>query len=146
MAETKTQQMNPATVKVGDALPPLVTAPITRHTLALYCGASGDHNPMHVDIDFAHRAGMEDVFAHGMLSNAYLAHLLTNWAPQPWLRSLKVRFVAITHVGDIVHCNGKILAVQAGADSVEVRVALSAANQEGQVKIQGEAVFVAPKH
>ena len=23
--------------------------PITRHKLALYCGASGDHNPIHVD-------------------------------------------------------------------------------------------------
>ncbi len=26
---------------------------ITRTTLALYAGASGDHKPMHIDIDFA---------------------------------------------------------------------------------------------
>ena len=31
--------------------------PITRHRLALYCGASGDHNPIHVDLDFAKQAG-----------------------------------------------------------------------------------------
>ena len=30
---------------------------ITRTTLALYAGASGDHNPMHIDIDFAKKAG-----------------------------------------------------------------------------------------
>ena len=28
---------------------------------------SGDHNPIHVDIDFAKTAGFPDVFAHGML-------------------------------------------------------------------------------
>ena len=27
-------------------------APITRTMLALYAGASGDHNPIHIDIDF----------------------------------------------------------------------------------------------
>ena len=40
---------------------------ITRTTLALYAGASGDHNPMHIDIDFAKKAGFPDVFAQGML-------------------------------------------------------------------------------
>ena len=33
-------------VKAGDALPAFTTEPLTRHTLALYCGASGDHNPI----------------------------------------------------------------------------------------------------
>jgi acyl dehydratase len=56
--------------------------PVSRLGLALYCGASGDHNPIHVDIDFAKAAGMPDVFAHGMLSMAWLGRLLTNWVPQ----------------------------------------------------------------
>ncbi len=42
--------------------------PVDRTTLALFAGASGDHNPIHIDIDFARRAGMPDVFAHGMLA------------------------------------------------------------------------------
>ena len=62
-----------ASVTVGALLPPLELAPITRLDLALYAGASGDHNPVHVDIDFARAAGLDDVFAHGMLSMAYLA-------------------------------------------------------------------------
>jgi acyl dehydratase len=129
---------------VGDTLPVLVAEPITRTTLALYCGASGDHNPIHVDIDFARRAGMDDVFAHGMLSTAYLARLLTGWAPQSWLRSLQVRFVAITRIGDAVHCSGEVVAIERGDDGIRLRVALSAANQAGQIKIQGEAIFAAP--
>ena len=75
-------------IKVGDELPDHESAPISRHTLALYCGASGDHNPMHVDIDFAKKFGMPDVFAHGMLSMAYLAQLLTQWVPQQNIRAL----------------------------------------------------------
>ena len=85
---------------IGSALPPFVAPPLTRLTLALYAGASGDHNPIHVDLDFARRAGMPDVFAHGMLSMAYLGRLLTNWVPQQAIREFSVRFAAITQVGD----------------------------------------------
>ncbi|MGD9549587.1 MAG: MaoC/PaaZ C-terminal domain-containing protein, partial [Burkholderiaceae bacterium] len=55
-------------LQVGDEMPVLELPPITRTTLALFAGASGDHNPIHIDIDFARKAGMPDVFAHGMLS------------------------------------------------------------------------------
>ena len=76
-------------IEVGTALSPLQAEPISRLTLALYCGASGDHNPIHVDVDFARAAGRDDVFAHGMLPMAYLARLITNWAPQRAMRGLK---------------------------------------------------------
>ena len=53
-------------VREGETLPGVVTGPITRHTLALYAGASGDYNPLHTDLDYARNAGVPDVFAHGM--------------------------------------------------------------------------------
>ena len=40
-------------LKVGDEIPALTIPPLTRYTLTLYFGASGGHNPIHVDIDFA---------------------------------------------------------------------------------------------
>ena len=73
-------------IQVGTAIPELVMPPISRYTLALYAGASGDHNPIHIDSDFAKKAGMPDVFAHGMLSMAYLGRMLTNWQPQAQVR------------------------------------------------------------
>src|ERR1700741_3163852 len=69
-------------VSVGSELPPPQVDPISRLTLALFAGASGDHNPMHVDLDAAKSVGLPDVFAHGMLLMAYLGRLLTNWVPQ----------------------------------------------------------------
>ncbi|WP_241383939.1 MaoC/PaaZ C-terminal domain-containing protein [Rhodococcus sp. CH91] len=71
---------------------------VTRTTLALFAGASGDHNPIHIDIDSARASGMDDVFAHGMLSMAYLGRLLTDRFPQSSIRELSTRFTAITPV------------------------------------------------
>ena len=124
-------------IEVGSELPPLSAEPISRLTLALYCGASGDHNPIHVDIDFARSAGMDDVFAHGMLPMAYLARQLTGWVPQRRLKRLQARFVSITHVGDRLHCRATVVEKLAGN---EVRLALTVADQSGIQKITGEAV------
>ena len=129
------------TAQVGAGFGPLTSAPITRHTLALYCGASGDHNPIHVDIDFAQRAGMPDVFAHGMLSMAYLARLLTDWVPQQQLRSYGVRFAAITHLGDAVTCSGKVVEKFEQDGEQCIRVELTTINQHGDIKLKGDAVI-----
>jgi acyl dehydratase len=79
---------------------------VDRTTLALFAGASGDHNPIHIDLDFARRAGMPDVFAQGMLGMAWLGRLLTRWVPQARLRRFDVRFQGITHLGHVITCRG----------------------------------------
>lgn len=137
-----TRRLHDATA--GDALPGFTAGPISRHALALYCGASGDHNPIHVDVDVARAAGMDDVFAHGMLSAAYLARLLTNWAPQSALREFAVRFVAITHVGDAVHCTGEVVERFEAQGETRLRVALHARSQAGELRLSGVAVLAAP--
>jgi acyl dehydratase len=125
------------TVQDGDALPAFESEPISRLTLALYCGASGDHNPIHVDLDFARSAGQDDVFAHGMLGMAYLGRVLTAWVPQSAIRSFGTRFVAITHVGDRMTCRGT---AAEKLDGRRVRIELTASAQSGVVKLTGEAV------
>ena len=128
------------TLQPGDALPALELPPISRLALALYCGASGDHNPIHVDSDFAKSAGMPDVFAHGMLSAAWLARVLTNWVPQSAIRSLDVRFAAITHVGERITCTAKIAETFELEGQRCVKLQLATANQDGLTKLTGEAL------
>ena len=127
-------------LKAGDQLPSFTTPPVSRLTLALYCGASGDHNPMHVDIDYAKAGGSPDVFAHGMLSMGYLGRLLTNWVPQTRIRGYGVRFVAITQVGEAITCSGTVTEVFEEAGERRARLALQTVNQHGQVKLTGDAV------
>ena len=128
-------------LKAGDALPAFTTPPVTRLALALYCGASGDHNPMHVDIDYARAGGSPDVFAHGMLSMGYLGRLLTNWVPQQRIRAYGVRFVAITQVGEAITCSGTVTELFEVNGERRARLALQTTNQHGQVKLTGDAVI-----
>jgi acyl dehydratase len=131
-------------LQVGDTLPGFQTEPLSRLALALYCGASGDHNPIHVDIDFARAAGQPDVFAHGMLSMAYLGRLLTRWVPQQSLRQFGVRFVALTHVGDRVGCRGTVVEKFESDGERRVRLELSTVDADGRVKLSGDAVVALP--
>jgi acyl dehydratase len=126
-------------VQVGDVLPAFETPPVSRLTLALYCGASGDHNPIHVDTDFAASAGLPDVFAHGMLSMAWLARLLTNWVPQAALREMSVRFAAITQVGECISCQGQVAEKFERDGQRLVRLTVRTVNRQDQIKLMGDA-------
>ena len=127
-------------IQIGDELPALQLAPVNRTTLALFAGASGDHNPIHIDTDFARKAGMPDVFAQGMLGMAWLGRLLTQWAPQSQLRRFDVRFQGITHLGHAVRCTGRVVEKLEHNGERCVRVEVQSANQYGQVRIAGEAL------
>ena len=127
-------------IQPGDALPPLTLPPVDRTTLALYAGASNDHNPIHIDIDYAKRAGLPDVFAHGMLSMAYLAQVLTRSFDQRAIRSYGVRFVSITPVKATVTCTGKVTEIFEADGERRARLALTATIDGGVVTLQGDAV------
>ena len=125
----------------------IVTLPIdaiTRTQLALYAGASGDHNPIHIDIDFARAAGMPDVFAHGMLGMAFLGRLLTSMVGPECIRSYSVRFVSLIHVGDRLICSATVTRCELAEGVASVALELSAANQAGDVKIVGTAELTMP--
>ena len=124
----------------GDEIPSLKIPPVSRHTLALYCGASGDHNPIHVDIDYAKSAGLDDVIAHGMLSVGYLARMLTEWVPQSAIRSISNRFTAMTNIGDSIYCTGKVVEKFKKGNEKLVRLEMQACTPEAQTII-AEAVI-----
>lgn len=129
-----------AAVNVGDTLPELQLPAINRTTLALFAGASGDHNQIHIDTDYARKAGMVDVFAHGMLSMAYLGRLLTQWVDQRQLRSFGVRFTGITHLGHKITCSGKVVERFEAEGEQRVKLEIETRNQYGETRIVGDAV------
>lgn len=130
-----------AAVQIGDELPALQLPPVDRTTLALFAGASGDHNAIHIDTDVARRAGIPDVFAQGMLGMAWLARVITGWVPQSQLRRFDARFQGITHLGNAIHCSGRVVEKLELDGEHCVRVELQSTNQFGQPKIVGEALI-----
>ncbi|WP_067105202.1 MaoC/PaaZ C-terminal domain-containing protein [Sphingopyxis granuli] len=125
---------------VGTILPELVRGPIDRTTLALFAGASHDHVRLHIDSDYAHDAGMGDVFAHGMLSMAYLAQALRSWAPQDRIRRWNVRFTAITPLYATVRCTGEVLEEIEMDGERALRIAIAAFIDDGTQTLAGEAL------
>jgi acyl dehydratase len=131
-------------VQVGEILKPHEQGPISRTTLALFAGASGDHNPIHIDIDFAKKAGMTDVFAHGMLSMAYLAQFILKSIPLIRLRVWNVRFVSITEVNSIVQCTGHVTELLERNGESCARLAIEARMKDGAKTLLGEAIVALP--
>ncbi|MBC7942487.1 MAG: MaoC family dehydratase N-terminal domain-containing protein [Chitinophagaceae bacterium] len=129
-----------ASIRVGDRLPAVQLPPVDRTMLALFAGASGDHNPIHIDTDFARRSGMPDVFAQGMLGMAWLGRLVTQWVPQSRIRKYDARFAGITHLGNAMTCGGEVIELLDFEGEACARVAVTSANQYGQNKIVGEVI------
>lgn len=129
-----------AALSPGQVLPGLGFGPITRTTLALYAGASGDHNPAHIDIDFAKAAGLPDVFAHGMLSFGVLARAVTDLVGAGRLREFGARFVSITQVHDCIDCRVTVGEAFDEDGERRLRLLVSAVTAGGRETLLGDAV------
>ena len=129
-----------ADVSVGDTIPGLDKAAIDRVQLALYAGASGDHNAIHLDDDKAKSGGLDGVIAHGMLSMAFLGELVGNWVPQSQIREFGGRFASIVKPGDVVACSGAISAKDEVDGENRVELEITAETGDGNRAIVGKAV------
>lgn len=84
MSETPSESATPqlADIAVGDQLPS-ASYPIQRLNLVMYAGASGDFNWIHWNERVAKAVGLPNVIAHGMLTMAEAARLVTDWVVDP---------------------------------------------------------------
>ena len=92
-----------------EQLPTLVKT-ITQEQLNQYAQASGDHNPLHLDANFAETTPFGGIIAHGMLTLAFISEMMLKAFGRPWLKSgsLKVRFKGAAYVGDEVETWGEV--------------------------------------
>ena len=114
-------------------------APITRTMLALYAGASGDHNPIHIDIDFAKKAGLNDVIAHGMLIMSMASKSLTDIFSHEHIKEIDVKFVSITRIGDRPIFNASVLRKKIHKNKRLLDLKITISDQNGDIKLDGTA-------
>jgi acyl dehydratase len=97
----------------------------TKRQIAAYAEASGDHNPIHLDDDFARSVGLPGVIAHGLLQMGLAATVAAEAAGgADRLRSLSVRFAGMVVPGDTVDFSAE--------HSGKGRLNLKATNQRGE--------------
>lgn len=116
---------------------PLTYAPLTRTDLVRYAGASGDFNPLHHDHEFASKAGLPDVMAHGMLSAGLLASALTRWFGAGSVRRYSVRFRSPVWPGDALTAHCRSLAMADDGQAADLVVELT--RQDGDLVLAGTA-------
>ena len=128
---------------IGQQLPE-VEKVITREQITRYAGASGDHNLLHLDSDFASGSQFGGVIAHGMLTLAFISEMMTVAFGQSWLKSgrLKVRFKGAAYPGDQLRTWGRVVKdeLATGNGSIECSVGLN--NSRGEEVISGAAHLI----
>jgi acyl dehydratase len=139
-----TAKVSYADVSEGEELKPW-NYDVGRLDLVMYCGASGDFNPIHWNEAFAKAVGLPDVISHGMYTMARIGQFVTDWAGDPGaVKRFKTRFtqpvVVPNDTGNKVTVSGK---VTKKLDANRVLVELSAAVGETNVGLAEAEVELA---
>ena len=136
-------QLRYADVKVGDTLPALVKPPVNRVQLALYAGASGDHNPIHLDEDYAKATPFNGRIAHGMLSASFISTIFGTMMPGRGsiYLSQNLRFKAPVRHGDLVRAVVEVADVIAEKKRVLFKTQCFVGNV---MVIDGDATIMVP--
>ena len=130
----------------GDALP-TIEKTITQQQIERYADAAGDHNPIHLDADFATGAEfggatLDGTIAHGMMILASVSEMLTVAFGEDWLNSgrLKVRFRGPVYPGETVTAFGSVKRVNSVEGARELTCAVGVRKDNGDISISGDAV------
>ena len=124
-----------------------VSYPVTRLSLVMYCGASGDFNVIHWNERIAKSVGLPDVIAHGMFTMAQAGRFVTDWAgPKATVVEFGVRMSAPVvvpddDVGATVTVSGK---VEEKLDGNKVALTLTARSAGTKVLSRARAVVKLP--
>ena len=94
----------------ADVALPVLNLEVTQERLNAYCAASGDHNPLHWNAEFAATTQFGGVIAHGMLTLALVSRMMTAAYGRDWLASgsLRTRFKGAAYLGDRLSTSGRV--------------------------------------
>lgn len=100
---------------------------------------SGDHNPIHIDVDEARAYGFPRQVAHGALLTAFLSRIIGTAVPGPgavWMRH-SAEWLAPVYVGDEIEL--VVTVERASAAAGVLSLAVVAKNQKSETVMKGDA-------
>jgi acyl dehydratase len=117
---------------------------LDRAMLKAYADASGDHNPIHHNEEFAISVGLPNVIAHGMLTMALVGKYVTDWAGDTGaVKEYSARFVK-----PVIVPEGKMVDLTVSATVAEInddRISITLSATSAGVKVLGLAKAVVIK-
>ena len=124
----------------GDTLPTLEKT-FCQDDVNRYADAAGDHNPIHVDPNFAAGSQFGRRIAHGMMIAASISEMMAQAFGQDWHKSgrMKIRFRAPVFPGETVRASGTVRSVRQIEDATEVAVSVQVTKTNDEAAITGDA-------
>ena len=126
---------------------PAIEKTISQAQIERYADAAGDHNPIHLDSDFATGAEfggstLDGTIAHGMMILASISEMLTVAFAEDWLKSgrLKVRFRGPVYPGETITAYGSVKKVNEVDGQSELTCAVGVRKDNGEIAISGDAI------
>lgn len=115
---------------------------VTDELVRRFAELSGDHNPLHLDDEFAKTTRFGQRIAHGMLSGAFISAVLGYElsARKIVYLSQTLRFVSPVFIGDRITTTATVVRIR--ADKPIVTLETICTNQTGQTVVEGEAVIM----
>ena len=126
-------------MKAGDILFEETIAPSGRDRVALFSEATEDPNPIHVNDEFAHKAGFKTVLQQGPMTTAQFARLLCNAVGDDKVRLLDITFTAPVYPDDTL-----ILRAEVSEPGPVTRCTLTAIKSDGTPTAKGIAEVSVP--
>ena len=128
------------TFTVGDSAE--ITKTITDADVHAFADVTGDHNPIHVDDEFAKTTRFGRRIAHGMLTASLISSVLANKLPGEGSVYLgqTLQFVAPVFPGDEV--TARVTVKEVREDKPVVKLETICINQRSEVVIRGEATVL----
>ncbi len=120
-----------------------LTKQVTDRDIELFAEISSDHNPVHLDDDYAKGTIFKGRIAHGMLTAGLISAVIGEQLPGHGTIYLEqsLRFIAPVRPGDEVRTDVTVI----GVDPAKRRVTLKTECFVGeQAVLTGEAVVLAP--
>jgi 3-hydroxybutyryl-CoA dehydratase len=136
-------------LKAGDTIEGPAFA-VSRESIRLFCDASLDYNPLHLDDDYMKgdfgKTNFGGIIMHGMNNFGLITRMLTDWATPSGAihRRLETRWLKPVKPGDTIRPTGTIKAKQITAQSRWVVVDVAVQNQRGETVAAGEAMLEFP--
>lgn len=117
---------------------------VEERDILLFATLSGDHNPVHLDADFAAATPFKERIAHGMFSGALISAAVACELPGPGTIYVgqSMSFTRPVKFGDTLTVRLEILEK---LPKFRVRVATRVFNQNDELVVDGVAEIVAPR-
>lgn len=127
-------------LKIGDQFS--TSKQITDQVVRAFADLSGDHNPIHLDEEFAKTTQFEQRIAHGMISGALISAVLGYEFKERRVVYLSqtLKFVAPVFIDETVTATATVTNIR--ADKPIVTLATVCTKDSGETVVKGEAVVM----